>query len=213
MDPFWALVTYIVLLFSLCVHEFAHAWVAYLCGDDTARLQGRMTLNPFAHMDLLGTLIIPLFQLMSPYGRYMFGWAKPVPVNPNNFGQYRRDDMLVSLAGIAANLVMALCAVVALRIAGLFAREAGVGVAPEIFKVLYRFMSINVVLAVFNLIPVPPLDGFQFGKHFLPMQMRWNVQKIYQYGPFILLALLWTGMLRYVVYPPLILFTWLAGLK
>ncbi len=200
MDLQAAFVTYLMLLFSLCVHEFGHAWTAHLCGDDTARLQGRMTLNPFAHIDPIGTALIPMVQLLSPVPVPIFGWAKPVPVNPRNFGRYRRDDMLVSLAGIFANFCIAIGAAVLIRCLALV--SGGLDHAPlPLVRVLYMLFAINVLLGVFNLIPIPPLDGFQFGKHFLPMHVRWNVHKFYQYGPFILLFLLFTGGFRAILGP------------
>lgn len=198
MDITWGLAQYLVLLFSLSVHEFAHAWTAYLSGDDTARLQGRMTLNPFAHIDPVGTVVLPLMGIFA--GTPLFGWAKPVPVNPRNFHKYRRDDMLVSLAGIIANLCIATAAAVVIRVLIVLGR-GGLEVPEAVLNFLGYFFQINVLLAIFNLIPIPPLDGFQFGKHFLPMQMRWNAHKMYQYGPFLLMLLVFTGAFRVILFP------------
>lgn len=209
MDLIPLILFFVVLLFSLCLHEFAHAWVAYLCGDDTARLKGRMTLNPGAHVDLIGTLILPAIMFFTT--GFMFGWAKPVPVNPNNFRRYRRDDMLVSLAGIIANLCLATVGVVGLRMMRTLL-EGGVAVPQDAVRLVAQFMTINVILAVFNLIPLPPLDGFQFAKHFLPMRMRWNIHRLHQYGPFILLILLMTGVFQVIFRPALFVFYKLAGI-
>lgn len=138
-------------LLAITLHELGHAWVAYQCGDDTAKLSGRVTLSPLAHLDPLGTLMY-IFSSMSGIG---FGWAKPVPVNPLRFRHWRRDDILVSLAGVAMNLVQALAW------AGLLhaARNIPGSMGETLWLFCYIGVSMNVVLMVFNLLPIPPLDG------------------------------------------------------
>ena len=141
----------IPVLLALTGHEFAHAWAAHRLGDDTAKQAGRLTLNPLAHLDLLGTIFLLISQV--------FGWAKPVPVNPRNFHRPGRDLALVALAGPGLNIISALTLGLVLKIifqAGFFGDTS-----LELFKILYLIVLVNLVLGVFNLLPLPPLDGFQ----------------------------------------------------
>jgi Zn-dependent protease len=142
------------LIVLLTFHEFGHAWTAEKCGDDTARLQGRCSLNPIVHVDPIGTVLLPLMMIFLPFGvgRFMIGWAKPVPVNVYNLRNGRWDDILVSMAGPAMNLLLAACLVALARIALLF----GSGVAINLFL---QMASLSLLLCFFNLIPIPPLDG------------------------------------------------------
>jgi len=156
MDPalWYSLIGFIMFIPSLAFHEFGHAWVAHLLGDDTAKNQGRMTLNPIVHIDPIGTIAIPLFSIfLLPGGIALFGWAKPVPVDPRNFRFRRRDDLLVTLAGPFANFLLALVAMPLMHF-------PTPGEKMEDF--IYMFTYINVFLGVFNLITVvPPLDGYR----------------------------------------------------
>lgn len=151
-----------VLLLAVTLHELGHALVAYWGGDDTAALQGRITLNPIPHIDPIGTLLVPGFLLLSGSG-FLFGWAKPVPVNPLQL-KNRRWDIWVSLAGPAANVILVVVSAILLKIllvvfGGAELSESVANVVGAIVKMLFLSVTINVVLAVFNLIPVPPLDG------------------------------------------------------
>ena len=157
MDTNWiieGLISYLGLIVLLTFHEFGHAWTAEKCGDDTARLQGRCSLNPIVHIDPIGTVLFPLLMIfLSPgISRFMIGWAKPVPVNPHNLRNPRRDDILVTMAGPAMNLVLAV-ALVALARVGLLIHLKPIAV------VCWQFASLSLLLCFFNLIPIPPLDG------------------------------------------------------
>jgi Zn-dependent protease len=176
----------VVLILAFSVHECAHAWTAMRLGDPTAKMLGRVTLNPLKHLDPIGSVLFPLISLV--YGGFLVGWAKPTPVTGRNFKNYRRDDILVTLAGPASNLVSATIALIllivvkhllpagdtAIATAMDIARHAP-GVAteglPTLFPIalfLYLAISINLLLFVFNLIPLPPLDGSHILRHFLP---------------------------------------------
>ena len=202
------IVLYVVLLFSCCVHELAHAWTAYMCGDDTAKLSGRMTLNPIVHIDPIGTIAFPLLAIVSGTS-FLFGWAKPVPVNPARFHNYRHDDIIVSLSGIASNLLLALFAATMLRTISMFGSSP---VAEQIALILYFLMTINVVLAVFNLVPIPPLDGSRVLYHYLPTQAAWQFRKLEQYGFLILILFLLTGIFQIIISVPMQLFEYIAGI-
>jgi Zn-dependent protease len=178
------------------VHEFAHAAVAYLRGDATAKLFGRMTLNPVVHFDPIGGMMVVISVFLTPF---LFGWAKPTPVNTANLRDRRNDEVLVALAGPASNLVMALAGAFVVRL--LIA--VGADVPSLAGVVLVNFVVFNVLLAVFNLIPVPPLDGSTLLYRFLPLETAWRLRPILaQYGMFIVLAVVLLGgsLLSDVVY-------------
>ncbi len=148
------LVFYLGLVALLTFHEFAHAWTAWKCGDDTARLQGRLSLNPIVHIDPIGTVLLPLIMIFaSPsVGRFLVGWAKPVPFNPSNLNHRWRDEMLIAMAGPAMNVVLAVALVAFARVAVMF----GSDIATDL---LLQMASLSLMLCFFNLIPIPPLDG------------------------------------------------------
>ena len=147
------LIQYLMLVALLTFHEFAHAWTGWKCGDDTARLQGRLSLNPLVHIDPIGTVVLPLVMIFMPgFGRFLIGWAKPVPFNPRNLANPWRDEMLIAMAGPAMNLILAV-ALVALARAGLMFHSVAAA------ETLMQAAALSLVLCFFNLIPVPPLDG------------------------------------------------------
>ena len=148
------LITYLGLIILLTFHEFGHAWMAWKCGDDTARLQGRLSLNPIVHIDPIGTVLLPLVMIFaSPsIGRFLVGWAKPVPFNPAFLNNRWRDEMLIAMAGPAMNVLLAIALVGFARVAVIFNSDAAV-------ELLLQMASLSLVLCFFNLIPIPPLDG------------------------------------------------------
>lgn len=180
----------VVFLFAISVHESAHAYVAWRCGDPTARMLGRVTLNPLKHIDPWGTVIIPAICIASHVP--VFGWAKPTPVNSRNFKNVVKSDILTSLAGPASNMMVAFASVLLLIVikhatSGTFGR--GTAIEPVVL-LLYTAMLINVLLAVFNCIPIPPLDGSHVLRHFLPESAMRAYQTV---GTIALIALLFFG--------------------
>jgi Zn-dependent protease len=174
----------IFLLVAYPVHEFAHAWAAYMQGDSTAKLFGRLTLNPIVHFDPLGGTLTALSLLFSPI---LFGWAKPTPVNPANFRDRRNGDVIVSLAGPLSNLIMATLGAFVFRVLN----QTGVLVdlPQNVVLGIYYFVAFNVLLAIFNLIPVPPLDGSALLYRLLTPAQAWRVRPfLAQYGFFIVLG-------------------------
>ncbi|MGD0094946.1 MAG: site-2 protease family protein [Terracidiphilus sp.] len=189
---------FVLLLLSLTVHECAHAWTASRLGDQTARMMGRISLNPMDHIDPIGTLLIPAIAIFGPLigigylGGYIFGWAKPVPVISRNFGNYRRDDMLVSLAGPASNLLLAVLAFFGLA-AVLFTERflpqgAEPSVAQQSLVMLFNIaLQLNLVLCIFNLIPIPPLDGSHVLRQFLSYNATQAFDRITGFASYILI--------------------------
>lgn len=199
----------LVLLFSLTVHETAHAWVADRLGDTTARRLGRLSLNPIVHMDPIGTVVFPLVGALS--GFPVIGWAKPVPVNVANLRNHRRGYVLVAAAGPASNLVLALLAGLALRGMPVSPQYIGsLDVSAPVAILTMRMVEINVLLALFNLVPIPPLDGGNVLAGILPGQMARVFDGLRPYGFLLLYALLLTGALSRLIGPPyFLLLSWL----
>jgi len=179
----------IPILYSIIIHELAHGWVADRMGDPTARLAGRLSLNPLKHLDLVGTLMLIFFG---------FGWAKPVPINLDNIRNQRKGLIMVSSAGIVANIVLAFAAMLAWRLLS----PTASGVTK---LVLYYMAQINIILAAFNLIPIPPLDGSKILMGFMPVRWQHSFSRLEPYGFFIIIGLLYTGVLN----PVIAFFRWL----
>ena len=188
------------MLVALSIHEAAHAWSADKLGDPTARLLGRVSLNPLVHIDLIGTVILPILAAIS--GLPIIGWAKPVPVNISRLGNPRRDFMLVAAAGPVSNLLQAFAAAMLFRVIA-SGGDAGYSASP-IHAVLVDAVQINVFLALFNLIPVPPLDGGNVLAGLLPPSAAHLFSRLREFGFIILYALMFTGILSTLIVPPAI---------
>jgi Zn-dependent protease len=183
-----------VLLFSMVAHEYAHGWAALKQGDPTAYQLGRLTWNPLKHIDPFFTIILPLITFFS--GGFIFGGAKPVPVVPRNYRNYRRGDIIVSLAGIVTNLILAVLCTLLFIMLGLLGRAApGLTDSLALLQFMMRYgIIINLVLAMFNLLPIPPLDGSHVMKYLLPPAWSLRYQQLGVYGIFVLILLMATGL-------------------
>ena len=170
------LAMWMCLVVLLSFHEFAHAWMAYKCGDDTARMMGRMTVNPVVHIDPVGTIFIPLAMLLLSPSFVVFGWAKPVPVNPSNLSNRKRDDILISMAGPAMNIILAFVLMFVLRI--LIELPPSISNSTIVEKIP-QIALISLFLCFFNLIPIPPLDGSHVMRHVVGMseEMYYSIAK------------------------------------
>jgi Zn-dependent protease len=193
---FLGLITQAIFNFAIFIifatfHEYAHAWVAYRLGDPTAKQKGRLSLNPIVHIDLFWTIIMPVLLLLSTGGRFAIGSAKPVPVNYNLLRNPRRDIVFVGLAGPAANLIWALLLIWVMKIGnstGAFASGSAV------YTLLFICMYVNVLLLVFNMLPIPPLDGSRLIESLLPDRYAYQYQKISPYMFIVLIAIMYFGL-------------------
>jgi len=196
----------VVLLMAISAHEAAHAWMSDRFGDDTARLLGRVTLNPVAHTDPIGTLLIPIVNFLMSVGGgrpFLIGWGKPTPVNPLRWRQKDLANVMVSIAGILANLIIAVIAftiIKVLLVTGWFYSIPD-GVQEPVILLLDNMLSLNVSLAVFNLLPFPPLDGSKVLETFLPPSMQPLYEILEQYGFLLLIVLMYTGVLGMIIGP------------
>jgi Zn-dependent protease len=219
-------IKYMVLLFSLSIHEASHAWMADRFGDYTARYLGRVTLNPIPHIDLIGTVLFPLLQFFFPYVP-LIGWAKPVPINSLHLRNPRRDQIFISVAGPAANLcagATAFIILVVLKIAWPDARGFVTNMAitmhvpphssimAPVIGILFYAMIINIALALFNFIPIPPLDGHWILYGLLPSGAAAGLERMGSYGFLILYALMFTGVFQIIFTPITWIQTFLAFL-
>jgi Zn-dependent protease len=194
-------IKFVVLLFSLTVHEMAHAWTADVLGDPTARLLGRVSLNPLVHADPIGTILFPLVAMIS--GAPLLGWAKPVPVNARYLHHPRRDFVMVAAAGPASNLVIALGAGLVMMVLPVSPQTYGeANVSGPLAMTLSYAMQLNVLLAVFNMLPIPPLDGGNVLAGLLPPSLAISFNRLRPYGFLLLYALILSHGFEYIVLPP-----------
>ncbi len=202
------------VIFAITVHEVAHGWVAKKYGDNTAAMLGRLTLNPFKHIDWVGTVILPSLLLMTGTG-FIFGWAKPVPVDARYFKKPRQDMAIVALAGPVSNLLMAIGWALIARI-GVTVGTGNEAIAMPLIYTGVAGISINLVLMLLNMLPIPPLDGSRILSGMLPSYWAWQFNKLERFGFIILLAMLYTKVLNVVLdYPLYFIQQWfftLAGL-
>jgi len=183
-----------ILFFSIILHEYAHGYIACRNGDDTAYVLGRLTFNPLKHIDLVGSIIVPLFCIMS--GLPLFGWAKPVPVNPYNLNNIRNDMAKVAFAGPAANLILVVISVLILKLVVMFAPNAAL-----LMQVFVYAIMINLLLALFNLMPIPPLDGSKIVARFLPVETANKYMRFERYGMLLVIVLILIGAFEKIIVP------------
>lgn len=186
-----------VLVISVVIHEYAHGWTADQLGDPTAKNLGRLTLNPIVHVDPIGSFLVPLLLYLTTAGTFIFGWAKPVPYNPSNLRNQKRDPALVAVAGPLSNLLIAVLFGLCMRAAILFN-------LPNISLLIAAFeliIVVNIFLAVFNLIPIPPLDGSKLLFAALPSKTHNFKVFLERYGFFILVFLLLFGFFDFIIFP------------
>lgn len=211
----------VVLLLAISAHEAGHAWMSHKYGDDTAYLLGRVTLNPVAHTDPVGTLLLPILSFV--FGAMggalasipLIGWGKPTPVNPRNWTKYKQANVMVSIAGILANIILAIIGFTLLKIFisydilsfgvaknGLGYLGATLEGFPKILSILFTYLVLlNISLAIFNLLPFPPLDGSKVLSTFLPASFQPFFDMMEQYGFIILMALIYFGLIRLIMAP------------
>lgn len=196
MDSFTILNTLakwvIPVLFAITVHEVAHGWVANKLGDPTAKMLGRLTLNPVKHIDPIGTVALPLLMVFTT--GFVFGWAKPVPITWQNLRSPKRDVALVALAGPGANLLMAVMWALVLKL-GLITQSQGLQGMGE------AGVAVNIILIALNMLPIPPLDGSRVVASFLPDKLAWHYSRLEQFGFIIIIVLLVVGLLPKLMWP------------
>lgn len=205
------------ILIAITLHELAHGYVANKLGDPTAKHMGRLTLNPLAHIDPFGTVIMPILLLVLTQGQFVFGYAKPVPINPYNFRNPRRDMAISAAGGPATNLLLAIACLLVAKfavapLANVLSDETVITVLKPINLMLVSAILTNIALASFNLIPIPPLDGGRVLVGLLPQRQAYALEKVEPYGMLIVMVLIATGIGRLFVTPLMKLFLAILGM-
>ena len=198
------IITLSIFFFAVIIHEYAHGWIAWKLGDSTAKAAGRLTLNPLAHIDPIGTIFLPLILLITN-SPVVFGWAKPVPVAFRNLDNPKKDMVWVAIAGPTANVLFAIFLSFILKLS--------VGASPLFLAVLTSGILINLVLAIFNMLPIPPLDGSRVTMGLLPIDLARRYAKLEPYGFIIIFGLLYLGVIRSVIWPVVMYFSQLLGVS
>jgi Zn-dependent protease len=211
------LIAALPILIAITFHEVAHGYVAYKLGDPTAKMMGRLTLNPVAHIDPFGTVIVPIMLFVLSNGAFIFGSAKPVPVNFNNLGHPRRDSALVSAAGPAANVCIAFVSILLFILSYKFfpataSNELSSKIIIPLQIMLKYSISFNIFIAAFNLLPIPPLDGGRIATSLLPLKHAYQFSKLEPYGILIVLGLWFLGIAQYIIAPIRIFIEFVIGL-
>lgn len=226
-----SILSVIILIFSVILHECGHAFAAYKLGDSTAKDMGRLTLNPIPHIDLFGSILLPIFFIFSGLN-FMIAWAKPVPYNPNNIRDKKYGDLKVSIAGPAVNFIVAVFFGLVARFLPLstlfkgellssflsgdfsyIAAQISGNVIGAIFLMALMFCFFNLLLGVFNLIPIPPLDGSKVIANFLPEKLKYKLFSVERYGLFVVLLLVSLGFFQLLFYPILYSLLFLIGIN
>jgi Zn-dependent protease len=205
------LISALPILIAITFHEVSHGFVAYKLGDPTAKMLGRLTLNPIVHIDIFGTIILPIMLIVLTDGRFVFGYAKPVPINPMNFKNPRRDMAISAAAGPVTNILLAILSFIIWKtvltpLAGVSPEAAADKVLRPLTLIFQSGIVINVVLASFNMIPIPPLDGGRVLTGLLPYKQAATFSKIEPFGFIIVLILIYSGMANYIIMPFIVFF-------